>query len=105
MAARWTLDSPIFRYLRQVTPGPDGELNLTDAVRDMSKKPWDWIFAGCPDPIAGGPNCKIILKWDKITTDSAGNGISVDTYRTLTPEQLLTDEQAIALLTRLAENV
>lgn len=24
----------------------------TDAVRDMGKKPWDWIFAGCPDPIS-----------------------------------------------------
>lgn len=23
----------------------------TAAVRDMTKKPWDWIYAGCPDPI------------------------------------------------------
>jgi hypothetical protein len=31
--------------------------------------------------------------------------LSFDTYRTLTREQHLTDEQAIALMTRLAENV
>lgn len=24
----------------------------TEAVRDMSKRPWDWVFAGCPDPIS-----------------------------------------------------
>jgi peptide/nickel transport system substrate-binding protein len=30
----------------QITPTTDGQ-----AVFDMSKKPWDWIFAGCPDPM------------------------------------------------------
>lgn len=24
----------------------------TEAVRDMKKREWDWVFAGCPDPLA-----------------------------------------------------
>ncbi|MBI5595423.1 MAG: ABC transporter substrate-binding protein [Elusimicrobia bacterium] len=24
----------------------------TEAVRDMAKRDWDWVFAGCPDPLA-----------------------------------------------------
>lgn len=42
---------------------------------------FDNANSGCPDPVLGGPNCKVILKWDKITTDNAGQGTSVDTYR------------------------
>src|SRR5207237_10715864 len=43
----------IAKQLSQVGVTVDVETTTdTDAVRDMSKKPWDWIFAGCPDPIA-----------------------------------------------------
>lgn len=30
-----------------ITPTTDGQ-----AVRDMSTKEWDWVFAGCPDPMS-----------------------------------------------------
>jgi len=35
VAARWALSTEIFDCLRAATPGPDGELNLTDTVRAM----------------------------------------------------------------------
>ena len=37
VAARWTLDTTIFRYLREAEVDAKGELNLTDAVRAMAR--------------------------------------------------------------------
>lgn len=35
VAARWALNRDIFGYLRRMTPGPDGEIGLTEAVRAL----------------------------------------------------------------------
>lgn len=35
VAARWALNPTIFPFLRQASPGPDGEINLTDPVRAL----------------------------------------------------------------------
>lgn len=37
VAARWVLDSTIFRYLREAEADARGEVNLTDAVRAMAR--------------------------------------------------------------------
>ncbi len=38
VAARWVLTSAVFPYLRNALPGPDGEVNLTNPVREMLRE-------------------------------------------------------------------
>jgi prepilin-type N-terminal cleavage/methylation domain-containing protein len=62
-------------------PGYASSNNLPLMPPNPSFLRFDTANSGCPDPINGGPNCKIVVMWDKVTTDSAGNGINVDDYR------------------------
>jgi prepilin-type N-terminal cleavage/methylation domain-containing protein len=39
----------------------------------------DTTHSACPD--SPSKNCKVSLQWPKVTTDTAGNAIGVDTYR------------------------
>lgn len=60
VAARWVLETQIFRYLHKCIPDPNGEVNLTDAVRAMLREdPRGWAV-----PLLDGEVRLDIGGWD-----------------------------------------
>lgn len=66
------------------SPGKEGYANGTGTPAAPITLVIDTTNSGCPDPTSpSSPNCKIILQWPRVTTDTStpANSIGVDTYR------------------------
>lgn len=62
------------------SPGQSGQATSTTTPSTPSGLAVDSANSACP-AVVGGTTCKIVLTWNKVTTDTSGNAIGVDTYR------------------------